>query len=237
MARYYTIIATILLVMHLAFPVDASSLSITSPDIDAQMNEYYHTLNYGSATTFMAGSSWTYRFNGVVQFDIGALPSNATVTGASLQLFKFTNSNYPELYAKIPSLTRYDKIIESEVTWDEASSGYSWTGGNPLSSPAAAISCPVSNGWTDDDIKTLVDYYRDNSMSLSTFSIIIRGNALTDRRCTYLTKEYTGSYGPRLSITYTLPSAEVCPDRDGTTLYCGDNGTQYDGGTRCFGCD
>jgi sulfur relay (sulfurtransferase) complex TusBCD TusD component (DsrE family) len=93
---------------------------------DAYLYEYHNTLNFGTAL-FLEDKPTSSRFRSLVRFAIfqsegGPVPDGATVTSATLSLYKY--GYYDTKYQLRPLLANW---VEGEVTWNQSRQGVPWT--------------------------------------------------------------------------------------------------------------
>ncbi len=146
--------------------------------------------------------------NGLLKFDLSAIPANAMVSLATLYMFSSTSAagDSDDLHRLVRDW------VESEVTWNEAETGTNWgtagaknTTTDYNSSLIATITYPVSSGDTEasavvtSTIQNWVDGTNGNfGFRISTDSVNIQ--AWHSREAT------TKAFWPSLEITYTIPA-------------------------------
>ena len=94
---------------------------------DAYLYEYHNYINFGPQQYLIEKPS-VYRNRSLIRFTIfqsegGPVPDGATITSATLSLYKYTYYNY--IYRLHPILNNW---TEGEVTWDDRVVGMTWQG-------------------------------------------------------------------------------------------------------------
>ena len=108
---------------------------------DAYMYEYHNTVNFGAAQ-FLQDKAAISRFRSLMRFAIfqsegGPVPDGATITQATLSLYKY--GYYDTKYLLRPLLVNW---VEGEVTWNQSRQGVPW-----LSPGALALGGDVATGY------------------------------------------------------------------------------------------
>ncbi len=182
-----------------------ASTSILQPDAadgqDSWIYEFNKTTNYGSDA-----SNWISNGNGsiglaLLKFDLGSIPTNAIITGASLSLFQLASndSNVPVSAHRITQTWN-----EAFVTWNNRDNGIAWnTAGGDFDTTAQATTNigPSSNKRVEWDLTTLVQNwvegtYANNGLALRTEATNIFGEQ-------FLTSDHSDpTRRPSLTVTY-----------------------------------
>ncbi len=173
---------------------------------DSMVVENNDNENYGDNGTLGAGYNGTANFDALVEFDLLAVPADAVIVDATLELYLVFN-NAVRTAEQAASCDIYPYVNrgswqEMSVTWGNAPN-YSYNG-DPKSSDAATIS-----SWQWDVTNTVDDWQRG---VLTNHGFRMRGDRSTVCYRDFQSREYGISSGrPKLVITYTSPSATETP--------------------------
>ncbi len=147
------------------------------------------------------------KMRAILSFSLSTIPSGATISSATLVFQYSGRSGDPEgKKVNLYKVTR-PTWVESEVTWNNYSSGNSWTtpGGDYVTSnpSGAELTIPASfNNW-EVDIQTLLQEAIDNSQDLHLIMIFedegVSGNLLVQA----YSKEAPGKNPPTLTVVYS----------------------------------
>jgi CSLREA domain-containing protein len=182
------------------------------------------TNNYGTSGTLVVDQSGGNLGDrrALLQFDLGAIPAGATITGATLELWATDNAS--------PFMIDVYRLTEawvegsggtSAANWNDRLPGTAWTnidGASVDPTPAATWAAlpPAGDGWHSWDVTNLVRSWHTGS---STNHGILLGSAQTGTTSvTYLSSE--SLVRPRLIVSYSLNAAPVITSSGG-----GDNAT------------
>jgi hypothetical protein len=171
--------------------------------------------NYNTSTACDVGNTTgggTERPVGL--FDFSALPAGAVITSAVLSLYVLEKSVPAPTSVIINRVVRADMVM-SEVTWNSYKSASAWsTAGaanttNDITATDAVTSgaIPAINNWLNITITALVQYAQANTSKI----LYLRGIGNVETVDYYV--QFAGSAHattgnrPKLTITYTLPSA------------------------------
>jgi hypothetical protein len=173
---------------------------------DSMVVENHYNENYGDNGTLGAGYNGAANFDALLEFDLSAIPSDAVIVDATLELYLVFN-NAVRTAEQAASCDIYPYVNrgswqEMSVTWGNAPN-YSYNG-DPKSSDAATIS-----SWQWDVTNTVDDWQRG---VLTNHGFRMRGDRSTVCYRDFQSREYGISSGrPKLVITYTSPSATETP--------------------------
>ena len=185
---------------------------------DAFIYENALTANYGSDPSLVdQQAAGTKRHRSLVKFAIvsdegGPLPVGATVTSATLSLYK--HSYYNHTYRLRPLLSAW---VESEVTWSQRLAGVPWVGpgatavGSDLSlSYDAEAAAPWDPGWVTFDVTSGVQAIASGRPNHGWALEAVSGNSNFKE---FRSSEYTAdlSLRPRLIISYTVGAPNAPP--------------------------
>ncbi|MFO1485862.1 MAG: GEVED domain-containing protein [Verrucomicrobiaceae bacterium] len=107
-------------------PPSTGSINIPT-SADSWLNANTTTTNYGSSTTMRVDSSAGGAGNGrpVLKFDLSSIPAGSTITAATLSLNAVTVSDVSSRAIRLYPLNQ--SFVESQVTWNQQSSGVNWS--------------------------------------------------------------------------------------------------------------
>lgn len=172
---------------------------------DSWIDTYYASQNFGTSGEINVGEYFGWQFpKSLISFDISAIPSGATITEAILRLVinrVGTTGNHHWAYKLL-----HDDWVESEVTFEEKSSGVAWTSGDFSASDYTTdngVSALVPSSPLDYvtwDIAAIVQAALDGSINVN---LAIIQAAEETNYSTYFTKEMASAYRPKLTVTYT----------------------------------
>ena len=143
------------------------------------------------------------KMNILIKFDVSALPSDATVTGAKLTLH---NIRQRSANGDVPVLEKVTAAWNNQTTWN------TWNTGVP-NTVASGVTCPTIAGLTEDPttpepyvITGLAALVTDwKTTPLNNYGIMLSGT--TDINLRFASSEYaTVSVRPELEVTYTTPA-------------------------------
>jgi len=95
-------------------------------DTDANLRQNATGTNYSGNAVIRCGDYVSYRRHGVFHFDVSALTRPSDIVSANLS-FTYSGGTGTPRNMKLVRLNQ--EYVESEVTWNSASSGVAWTGG------------------------------------------------------------------------------------------------------------
>lgn len=161
----------------------------------------YGTNNYIQTYNYVLGDERMTR--GLVKFDMGALPSSAMVSSATMYLYNTwgTGTGRVNVFRVIASW------VETEATWIRRITGTSWaTAGcdNTTSDRSSTLSGYNANigavGWYSVSLNlTEFDLMRTNN-----YGYILINGANYEKH--YYSRHYSsGAYSPYITVEYTLP--------------------------------
>ena len=132
------------------------------------------TSNY-STNDILTSRNWTYINNFIAEFDISSIPTGATITSASFDLYYYAwDTGNPSGRTIRVSLLRRTDWVNAQATWNIYKTGSDWgTAGAGDSSTdintdyTADSDIPGSTGdWQHWNIKSLVEYQISQSISV-----------------------------------------------------------------------
>ncbi|WP_285749810.1 DNRLRE domain-containing protein [Lentzea sp. NBRC 105346] len=201
---------------------DDATLSSLKPD------QNLDTL--GGQPWLMAGNgSATYgKTRAVVKFrDLSSLPAGARVTNAELTLWGFWSSGSGGILDGHP-LTK--SFVEGQATWNRASTATAWT------TPGGDFGAATDNvsGITNDpnrhiwDVTSLAQGWVDTPASNNGYEVKLRDENVLQRVLFLSDEAQEQALRPKLTVTYTQPTAEMtyyAPDTPSIRMIPGDQYT------------
>jgi hypothetical protein len=174
---------------------------------DTYLSTYHRTLNFGFASTVLderQNYSGLYRF-AIFQSEGGPVPDGATITSATLSLYKATP--YDMTYSVHRVLVDWS---ETAATWNQRLPGTPWavagangSGSDYVLTADATASVGFDPGWVNFDVRTAVQQM--SSASASNFGWRLRGvGGYTSALKQIYGSEFTGSADlrPKLVVTW-----------------------------------
>lgn len=149
---------------------------------------------------------------GLLSFDFSALPAEATVTAATLALYR--DAEAPEYLASTHVVHQLTGTFDAaRANWTERSDGVNWSsaGGDYVASPSPALG-NASGQYVTADVTALIA--AAIAAELSALAVLIRSageNDPPDNSRTY--HAFGESNPPRLTIVYNLPAVLAATGR------------------------
>ena len=158
--------------------------------------------NHGADVNLEAGRVMgraAYDHQTLVRFDLTALPADAIITQARLQLFQNNGQGASDGYSIWPDAIS-GRWTEMGVTWASKPSAAN------LGDRAASLN--LTTGWKEWRVTNIVQHWaahRDQN-----YGILLRGDGSTLAWRAFYARDY-GEVAPRLIIDYTQPTATSTP--------------------------
>lgn len=189
--------------------------TVLTASIDARINDYAPTTNYGTNTELRVGESnaasgVSRTFLKFSNLSNGTIPSNATVSSATLELYS---------YGDLSSRARTFRVFRQKRAWTE--NGITWNKYDGTNNWATAGGFGAADcEQTDIGSRAMTDTEAAGwkSWSLSTSAIqeiiagtwtnngfMIKADTENDDAYQYYSREQAGS-APKLTIVYTTPA-------------------------------
>ena len=187
-----------------------ATLTIQPSNIDTYLDDENPTSNSGSSTQLIITNQSANHIRAILKFDFSSLPDGVTIDSATLSIYIYQDLGAAA--GRTLSANRMTELgwVEGEATWNEYSSGNSWSsaGGDFTSTDAATQTIPAAGNWVDFDVKVLAEYFRDNDSEIANFLIKDDGSEVSLALGRYYSSEYSGdtSLRPKLIIDYHLPN-------------------------------
>ncbi len=184
------------------------TLIIQPSAIDTWIDDDNPITNFGTNNNIDIRSDTPVR-RVIMKFDFSSIPTGATIVGATLSLYNHTDA------AGSPTgrtywANRVTEIgwVETEATWNEYSSGNSWSagGGDFTTTDRSSAIVPTAGNWMDWDVQAQVQYAVDNTEEIAHF--LIKDSVESSiHHVSFYSRE--GSSGditlrPKLSVKYML---------------------------------
>ncbi|KKN75204.1 hypothetical protein LCGC14_0383630 [marine sediment metagenome] len=192
-----------------------ATLTVQPAAKDTYLEEENPTTNNGADDfVFLRNMDASRNRRPILEFDISALPSNITITSATLSLRVYVSFRTVGETVRAYKLTRTD-WVESEATWNIYKTGSNWTtaGGDYVTSNPAGGSgiAGVAGNWMDLNVLSVVQDAYDNSIDAE---FLVRFETESEdssgRRLSLRSSEYSiGAYRPKLVIIYTIDPPTV----------------------------
>ena len=118
--------------VSMSFEVPTESFTMDFyPTKDTYLYDINPNLNYGSTLNLLTGTalSGPECTRAILHFDMTAIPNGATITSASLRLYKSTGLGSPGSPMKARVLNQVG-WVETQATWNIYSTGNSWSPAN-----------------------------------------------------------------------------------------------------------
>jgi len=176
---------------------------------DNWINQYsggWPAVNRGSDNTLIVGDLSNDTYRSALRFDFSEdIPQQASINSAILSLYYYRIWPWDNFsYSNDKTLMAHRCI----ASWSESAPATSILGSNAyVSEYAAAIGVPSAYGWIDWDVKNQVQYDLDNLSGEANFLIkFLQENNSTPCKMHFISKDNSGAYQPKLTISYSLPS-------------------------------
>jgi len=180
---------------------------------DAYTQQFAPDTNFGLATTIQVDgdepSGNTTDMNIVLAWDIGSIPTNATVVSADIQLEVTNISSGP--YECYGLLSAWD---QTQVTWNSASTGVPWVspGASSASDRDTQVACsisapstgPLTVNLTADGLALVESWIANPAIN---HGLVIANPSTSDGADFHSSESATTMARPRLNVTYSVPVA------------------------------
>jgi VCBS repeat-containing protein len=192
----------------------------TSAQVGAGQDTYIKLadtgLNYGTSTSLVIDRETTDLQRALLQFDLSAIPANAIITSATLEMQSTQISGLLNInvYELLRSWTEGSSSgTAGAANWTEAAPGTNWTStGGDFNATAVATLNTNTTGQHAWDLTSLVQAWVNGSKA-NNGVLIASPDGGGNRTATYDSSE--GATPPRLVISYTVP-IQSAPILDGT---------------------
>ncbi|MEK6988046.1 MAG: DNRLRE domain-containing protein, partial [Candidatus Thermoplasmatota archaeon] len=190
--------------VNLALTTQSPATLTLQPDPAAGQDSYLDgtpgskTNNFGTATTMLLNNSGSTVQRPVIRFDLTALPANAFIDGATLQLYE--NSGVGNSFtADLHYLTT--AWNEATVTWNAP-----WTSAGGDFSGYVATQAPLTNtaGWVSWNVTQLVDLWYRGRLANDGVILTMPSQGVGSQKSFYTSDWTTASQRPQLTINYRV---------------------------------
>jgi len=189
---------------------------------DTFMDSSAAATNYGSDTSLKVRTITGINIRPLGAFDLTTIPTNATVTSATLNMYCwYADSRYPQISPIVSAYKVKQPWLELQATWNQRLTGVSWgAAGCDSSADRDTVSSSVStvnaiNTWYQWDITALAQDWVANPAGNQGLLLISDQN----REVRFWSANYP-SNKPYLTITYTtggpVPTTSVTTTPSGT---------------------
>ena len=209
----------------------ATTLQPGSAGLDSWIRSVLASSNFGTNADLRSGDgsgAQSMADRPVIQFDVSSIPSNASVTSATLSLWEYAadwqNSPPASCAFNLHRLLR--DWVEAEVTWDDYSSGNAWTtagagsdGNDRVAAASATVTLDATAAadfidWTGSTLDANVEDFIDGTLSnygwlLEAPSCELLGNSPQAQQDWRSSDYDTASQRPKLVVVYVVPSAAI----------------------------
>jgi len=202
-------------------PLQQGGMYSNQPDAASGVDTYLlntsPTTNNGTAVVMWVGegnNATDKVARSLIKFDLSSIPSNATITSATLSLW--TDADFSDNTRMINVYRLKVPFNETQATWNEASTGVSWqspgaSGANDRESTAIGAVQILANEPIDIEKQISLSPAQIQEMVNGTFTnngFIIIADTETDDRFNYRTSDASaGTKRPKLVIEYTTSSS------------------------------
>lgn len=212
-------------------PADGQATKLLQPgpaDGKGAMYAYWQGLvacsNYGAQDTFIVGTNTTSIWRAALGFDLGDIPTGATINSANLSLWQYYHAEAP-MTVNVHRVTRswkegtgINQCTNDGVTWYQPEGGINWTsqGGDFDPTPAAQVSKAANEGshWDNFNITQLVQQWvTGQAPNLGMILKTQTENLGTYNDVSYRSDDYTitPALRPKLAVTYADGSHALAP--------------------------
>jgi hypothetical protein len=188
------------------------TLAIQGSGNDTYLDQYYSTTNYGGDIYIELWQLSGYNRRGLFYAGLSSLPAGATIDTATFSLYYYAYNTYAPNGTETLTLYKVRRAdwVEAQATWNIFKTSNNWetagaanTSTDIDTSKTAAVAQPTSYGWTNWDVKTIVEDAVANSVD---FNVRLHTSAPSNNSIPrFYTKEYATdtSLRPKLVIEYT----------------------------------
>jgi len=199
------------------------ALTFTSQNDDTSMNDTFlasaaPTVNYGTNDFLCVGekNDSVVICRSVIKFDLSSIPTNATLTDATLYLYVKTDFATNDFNVRVHYLLV--DFVEGEATWNKRNNTLDWSSpggvppvdyftnaiGNCDCSPALAVGSEISLPLY---LSVIQDFVNDPNYNKG-FLLKTTGE-LNDAYYLHSSSSTTSTYRPKLVVNYSIPSTST----------------------------
>jgi len=186
-------------------------------DIDSYLSNLNTTTNFGSSANlfirFISGKDSEVR-RSIIRFDISSLPAGVTITSGIVTIDINSGDNAKDAFLRRITQAAW---VEDQVTWNEYSTGNSWTtaGGDFTTTDEVSWTTPTATGPFDITGVGLSGIIRDaiDNQGDLVHVLLMRSNEAGGGSSTTDFDSSEGTVAPKLTIFFdagvTLASGEI----------------------------
>lgn len=195
--------------------IDTNDVTIQPALADAYINQASATNNAGTATFLRVGenNSSAQLIRSLIKFDLTDIPSNATITSATLSLYLYDdNSSNARTLSAYRLLKDWD---EGTVTWNKYDNSNNWTTAGGFDAADCeqtdignvALAASEADGWIDITL-TAGDVTDWIDGTLPNYGLLLKVDTESNDQYGYYSSDYTAdtTLRPKLTLTYTTPA-------------------------------
>jgi hypothetical protein len=148
---------------------------------------------------------------GVYYFNTSEIPSNAVVQSAALSLFRESGDGLTQT-VYIHALKK--DFVESQVTWNKASTSVNWAkaGGDYAATALGSTVVGTKNKYYNFTVTSEVQNWVTDTTK--NFGLLAKTDEVANKRHQFTTSEGGGNKRPRLTVTYAVPApCSATPNR------------------------
>lgn len=195
------------------YPIDIDpTLALTAyPTNDCWVREAAPNQNACSGSYVKAGrDSATARYFGLLNFSTGSIPSNATITGASITLYLDSSATTNPSVSTDYAFFTPGKGWDSSATWNSSGANGSWSGGDPGSTAYGALTLSGSNSGAKvfaGNLQSLIQGWVNGTITKRGLLLKQSGGAVNSVLSFYSSTNSDVAKRPKLTVSYTTPNS------------------------------
>jgi len=195
-----------------------------TPTADAMIISDHPDSKYGSNSHLDVAKTSTYKIRDLIRFDLGSIPSNATITSATFSIYLYGCGSLSQTVDDLNIARITADWQEYQVTWNTHKSKFDMSSTLNKTAP-----CSLNNQYHNFDVKSFVENWRNGTWP--NYGLGLYGNeypqpTVADWIKFFYGREDPANKPPKLAITYTLPTSPT----DGSTNVGTDNSSNTSGG-------